>query len=61
VEQKPSPGDHEVAGDLCWDENKKTLMFPKGKTWPYAPRGMETVQTMVVAIADYDCIQRMPT
>lgn len=41
VRQGPSPGDHEVSGDLCWDENKKTfLMFPKRKTWPYAPRGM---------------------
>jgi len=45
AEQRPAPGDHEIAGDMCWDPEKKTfVVLPKGKTWPYAPRGVLIVQ-----------------
>ncbi|XP_065909420.1 uncharacterized protein [Dysidea avara] len=38
-EQRPTPGDHEIAGDMSWDSDKKTfIVSPKGKTWPYGPR-----------------------
>lgn len=40
ADQRPTPGDHEIAGDMCWDEDKKIfIMSPKGKTWPYGARG----------------------
>ena len=47
AEQRPTPGDHEIAGDMSWDSDKKTfIVSPKGKTWPYGPRGVLTVQSL---------------
>ena len=45
----PSPGDHEVSSDMCWEEDKTFYMCPKRKTWPYAPRG----RVMSHACSDY--------
>jgi len=41
AEQRPAPCDHEIAGDMSWEPEKKIFIIsPKGKTWPYAPRGV---------------------
>lgn len=61
VRQGPSPGDHETAGDLCWDEQKRTFyMTPKRKTWPYAPKGIDQEPVQQACRSYNMCLQRMP-